>query len=300
MAQSLTTPFTTDPTDEIPVGVQLGWRLRALIRSGRLGQGERMPSVRTLADWAGVNVNTVRGVYTRLENDGLITTRHGAGSFVAAGAGGSAEIERIAGDAIESAREAGVDARDVAIATLVATSLPELPPLDPAVPADADAGDAPLELSLADLAAELDIDDSWLEADEVGARQELRRQIGRLEAQLASYTVDLESLAGDAPPRVRAAEPRIASAADLERTRDELLHRLATARAVGARRARAEARAREVRDAIVADPAAHPWQKVSAAETGEDGCTTWESSPQMGPFGALMRWWRVRVSGGCP
>ena len=133
----------------------------------------------------------------------------------------------------------------------------------------------------------------------MGARQELRRQIGRLEAQLASYTVDLESLAGK-PPRVRPAEPRIASAADLERTRDDLLHQLATARSVGARRARAEARAREVRDAIVADPAAHPWQKVSAAETGEDGCTTWESSPRMGPLGALMKWWRVKVSSGCP
>ena len=136
MAQSITTPFTADPADEIPVGVQLGWRLRALIRSGRLESGERMPSVRTLADWAAVNVNTVRGVYARLENDGLITTRHGAGSFVADGTARSAEIERIAGVAIDSAREAGVDPRDVAIAALVATSLPELPPLDPAVLAE--------------------------------------------------------------------------------------------------------------------------------------------------------------------
>ena len=80
-------PFTADPGDELPVGVQLAWRLRALIASGRLAPGERLPSVRALAGWAGVNVNTVRGVYARLEDEGLVATRHGAGSFVAEGAG---------------------------------------------------------------------------------------------------------------------------------------------------------------------------------------------------------------------
>ena len=69
-------PFRADPSDELPVGVQLEWRLRALIASGRLAPGERMPSVRR---WrrAGVNVNTVRAVYARLEEGGLIVTRHG-------------------------------------------------------------------------------------------------------------------------------------------------------------------------------------------------------------------------------
>jgi len=67
MAQSPSaiTPFKADPADELPLGVQLDWRLRALIRSGRLAPGERMPSVRALAEWASVNVNTVRGVYAR-------------------------------------------------------------------------------------------------------------------------------------------------------------------------------------------------------------------------------------------
>ena len=301
------TPFAADPTDEIPVGVQLGWRLRALIGTGRLEPGERMPSVRTLATWAGVNVNTVRGVYARLEDEGLIVTRHGAGSFVAANAGGSPEIERIAGEALERAREAGVDPREVAIAALVAAGLPES--LEPAlaaqspgetvlVPADDEV--PPLELTLEELAAELEIDDSWLETDEVGARRELRRQIGRLEAQLASYRRDLESLDEERPRRLRPPEPRIASAEDLERTRDALLRRLVAARNAAARRARAEQQARRVRDAIVADPSSQPWAGVSAADTGEEGCLTWESSPRFGPLGVLMSWWRVKVSGGCP
>ena len=308
MAQSHSppTPFTADPADEIPVGVQLGWRLRALIGTRRLEPGERMPSVRTLAGWAGVNVNTVRGVYARLEDEGLIVTRHGAGSFVAESAGGSPEIERIAAEALESARDAGVDPREVAIAALVAAGLPDS--FEQAF-ADQSPGDAepepgeeeaPPELTLEDLAAELDIDDSWLEADEVGARRELRRQIGRLEAQLASYQRDLESLDEERPRRVRPPEPRIASAEDLERTRDMLLRRLADARNLAARRARAEQRARLARDAIVADPSAHRWESVSAADTGEEGCVTWQSSPRFGPLGLLMNWWRVKVSGGCP
>jgi DNA-binding transcriptional regulator YhcF (GntR family) len=287
------TPFSADPSDELPVGVQLAWRLRALIEAGRLAAGDRMPSVRTLAGWAGVNVNTVRGVYARLEDEGLIVTRHGRGSFVADDAGGSPEVERIAAEAIEAAADAGVDPRDVAIATLVSAALPE--GLEPDLPAELD--EAGNELDLEALAAELELDDAWLEADELGARRELRRQIGRLEAQLASYRRDLESLG---PPRVRAPEPRIASAAELERTRDALLRQLGAARAAAAERARRERRAREVRDAMVANPGAHRWEVVSADETGEESCATWEVAPRLGPLGALMSWWRLKVSGGCP
>src|SRR5918996_4004636 len=94
------TPFRADPADELPVGVQLAWRLRALIAAGRLVPGERLPSARALAEWAGVNVNTVRAVYARLEDEGVIVTRHGAGSFVAESAVGSPEVERIAAEAI--------------------------------------------------------------------------------------------------------------------------------------------------------------------------------------------------------
>ncbi|HEX2129697.1 MAG TPA: GntR family transcriptional regulator [Solirubrobacterales bacterium] len=303
MAQSRSaTPFSTDPSDPLPLGVQLAWRLRALIVAGRLAAGERLPSVRALAGWAGVNVNTVRGVYAELEDEGLITTRHGAGSFVADQAAGSPEIERIAGEAIDAAREAGVDARDVAIVAMVAASLPagldEELPEEPPVELGPDEGEPPPALTVEELAAELELDDSWLEADEVGARQELRRQIGRLEAQLASYQRDLETLPG--PRYLNPPEPRIASAEELERTRDALLRQLADARAAAARRALRERRAREVRDALIADPAAHRWEVVSSAETGEEGCASWEAAPRFGPLGALMSWWRVKVSGGCP
>jgi hypothetical protein len=51
---------------------------------------------------------------------------------------------------------------------------------------------------------------------------------------------------------------------------------------------------------MVADPASHRWEVVSAQETGEDGCAEWQVGSRLGPLGALMSWWRVKVSGGCP
>jgi DNA-binding transcriptional regulator YhcF (GntR family) len=68
---------------EVPVGTQLAWQLQALITEGRLQPGEQLPSVRRLAEVAGVNVNTVRSVYERLEGEGFVVTQHGRGTFVA-------------------------------------------------------------------------------------------------------------------------------------------------------------------------------------------------------------------------
>jgi DNA-binding transcriptional regulator YhcF (GntR family) len=294
MAQldSTVTPFQADAESELPVGVQLGWRLRALITAGRLAAGERMPSVRTMAEWAEVNVNTVRAVYARLEDEGMIETRHGRGSYVAAGVQRSEDVERIAAEAIDAARAAGVDPRDVAITALVSASLPEALELPVPQPAGAE------EPGIDELARELDLGESWLEADEGAARRELRRQIGRIEAALASYTREIEPSSTPQPPR--GVEPRVADVATLAQTRDRLLTQLADARRAAADRARRERRAREVRDAVGADPAAHRWEVISAAETGEDGCTTWQAGPRFGPLGALMNWWRIKVSGGCP
>jgi GntR family transcriptional regulator len=74
--------FAVNRDGELPVGTQLVWKLRSLIDSGALEPGDRLPSVRTLADAAGVNVNTARAVYGRLERAGLIRSEQGRGTFV--------------------------------------------------------------------------------------------------------------------------------------------------------------------------------------------------------------------------
>jgi GntR family transcriptional regulator len=73
-----------DREAEVPLGTQLAWKLRRLIDTGELGSGDRLPSVRDAAAAAGVNVNTVRAVYGRLEADGLVSSEQGRGTFVRA------------------------------------------------------------------------------------------------------------------------------------------------------------------------------------------------------------------------
>jgi DNA-binding transcriptional regulator YhcF (GntR family) len=74
--------LVVDRGAELPLGAQLAGRIRTALREGRLGPGDRLPSVRELAETAGVNVNTVRAVYGRLEREGLVRSEHGRGTFV--------------------------------------------------------------------------------------------------------------------------------------------------------------------------------------------------------------------------
>lgn len=73
-----------DPRDATPIYAQLERGLRAAIATGRLGPGDRLPTVRELAVELRVNGNTVARVYTDLERAGVIETKRGVGSFVSA------------------------------------------------------------------------------------------------------------------------------------------------------------------------------------------------------------------------
>jgi GntR family transcriptional regulator len=73
-----------DPRDATPIYAQLERGLRAAIATGRLRPGDQLPTVRQLAVDIRVNANTVARVYLELERAGVIETRRGVGSFVAA------------------------------------------------------------------------------------------------------------------------------------------------------------------------------------------------------------------------
>lgn len=73
-----------DPHDATPIYAQLERGLRAAIATGRLAQGDQLPTVRQLAVDLRVNANTVARVYAELERAGVIETRRGVGSFISA------------------------------------------------------------------------------------------------------------------------------------------------------------------------------------------------------------------------
>ncbi len=140
-----------------------------------------------------------------------------------------------------------------------------------------------------------------VDGDERLARAELRRQIGRLEAELGSLFAEaFPRLRIDAGIAAVSNEPRALGLGDLEAVRDSLATRIGEARLRLRERAELETRNRELLERMLTDPAGHKWLRISHADVGEPGCGHWHSRPRLGPLGMLMGWWRVRVSSGCP
>jgi hypothetical protein len=137
--------------------------------------------------------------------------------------------------------------------------------------------------------------------DEREARLQLRRQIARLEAELAG-------LVGEGfghtqvPHRVDAvtAAPRVLDLGQLETVRDSLADRVAEARQALVERQRIEDENHALVQRMLAAPQDFKWVRVSREDLGLHGCGHWHSKPRLGPIGMLMGWWRVKISSGCP
>ncbi len=65
-----------------PLHEQIVRGLRRAIAGRVVRVGDRLPSVRQLADDLAVNLNTVARAYRRLEDEGLVRVRHGQGAVV--------------------------------------------------------------------------------------------------------------------------------------------------------------------------------------------------------------------------
>ncbi|MGN6203141.1 MAG: hypothetical protein ACTHNY_12155 [Solirubrobacterales bacterium] len=139
------------------------------------------------------------------------------------------------------------------------------------------------------------------EVDERKARIELRRQIGRLEAELSQLFGEAFGHT-EVPHRIAAVAtaPRVLDLGELETVRDRLAERVAEARRALVERRREEDENRELVERMLAAPEDFKWVRVSRQDLGLDGCGHWHSRPRLGPIGMLMGWWRVKVSSGCP
>jgi GntR family transcriptional regulator / MocR family aminotransferase len=78
---------TLDRSGRVPLRAQLEDQFRRAIRSGRLGDGERVPSSRALATALGLSRGLVQECYAQLQAEGYLVTRGGSATRVAMAAG---------------------------------------------------------------------------------------------------------------------------------------------------------------------------------------------------------------------
>jgi DNA-binding transcriptional regulator YhcF (GntR family) len=188
--------ISIDRDAEIPIGVQLAWALRSRIRDGRFQPGQRLPGLREVAEATGVNVNTARTVYQRLEQEGLIDSQQGSGTFVAAAPQQLTTVTAIAADAAREAHDTGVDPREVAAALYVSPAATRQP-----------------------------------RDEEAERRRALRGQIASLEHTLGEIEAKHPGVAPAREPGGGAIGPTLLDAAELEQVRTMLVRRLATVQA---------------------------------------------------------------------
>jgi GntR family transcriptional regulator len=71
-----------DLRSKIPIYIQIIDQVKHLIASGVLLPDDQLPTVRELADNLGVNFTTVARAYRLLDEEGLISTQHGRGTYI--------------------------------------------------------------------------------------------------------------------------------------------------------------------------------------------------------------------------
>lgn len=67
-----------------PIYEQIADQIKEQVLRGEILAGEALPSVRTLAKDLKISALTVKKAYDYLEEEGLVVTVHGKGSFIAA------------------------------------------------------------------------------------------------------------------------------------------------------------------------------------------------------------------------
>ena len=109
--------FTLGAQGRAPLYGQIYVKIVELISSGELKPNEQLPSVRQLAHDLGINPNTVSRAYLWLEQDKIIYTLSGRGSFVAESKpqAVTAKIMSDFNDAVTAALKAGVTSAELRV-----------------------------------------------------------------------------------------------------------------------------------------------------------------------------------------
>ncbi len=111
--------FHLDARSGIPTYLQLVNQVRHAVRSGTLRPGAQLPAAREVVAALAINPNTVFKAYRELEREGLVISRPGQGTFIAATAPAPIDqqvqrkLRRLLDSWLSTAQNAGVD-RDAA------------------------------------------------------------------------------------------------------------------------------------------------------------------------------------------
>lgn len=107
------------PHSPVPLYQQIVDQVRAKILAGELRPDEPLPSIRELARDLTTSIITTKRAYLELEKEGLIVTRPGLGTFVAAVNPArladlkSAKVRERLKAAVQEARRVGVGDREI-------------------------------------------------------------------------------------------------------------------------------------------------------------------------------------------
>ncbi len=105
--------ITIDYKSRVPIYDQITAGIIRLKTLGVLNEGDKLPSVRSLAMDLKINPNTVQKAYSILENDGVIYSVSGKGSFISGDSKATEAILAAAKDefrlATEAAQRTGLD-----------------------------------------------------------------------------------------------------------------------------------------------------------------------------------------------
>lgn len=102
-----------------PIYEQITSQMKDMILTGQLKEGEKLPSIRSLAADLRISAITTKRAYAELETQGFIETVTGKGSFVA---GGNFEllreerlrrVEELLQEAVDEAKGAGISSEEL-------------------------------------------------------------------------------------------------------------------------------------------------------------------------------------------
>lgn len=74
--------FTVDLTSRNPAYLQIMGQVKRAVANGNLKLGDQLPTVRQMAADLLVNFNTVARAYRLLDEEGIISTQHGRGTYI--------------------------------------------------------------------------------------------------------------------------------------------------------------------------------------------------------------------------